>query len=167
MVVESEDPRPDSSRGARTQWMNVLVYHLLITLVNLLNLPLEHGTYVPRRSTRLTLLTKRIDHLKLLKSGLDPDDPAAVRAYLVPLKHLLFEIRFLLEQEPDLRPNPDFAPELERVETLLYNAEGIDDFPEVARLSYRLSILLPYYEDPDALAARRAQADEYERLRPR
>ena len=160
-------PPPDPDRPYRTQWMNVLVYHLLITLVNLLNLPLEKGTYVPRRSNRLTVYSKHLAHLKLLKSELDARDPAAVRAYLIPLKDLAFEVRFLLEQEPNLQPNPDFLPDFERFETLLYNAQGVEDFPELADLAYRLSILLPFYEDPAALEERREQVARWAAMRER
>lgn len=161
------DEPEEFPRGERTRWMNVLVYHLLISIVNVLNLPLEKGTFVPRRAFRLTVMKNQVDHFRLLKRELDPTDPGSVRAFLLPVKALFFEIRFLLEQDPTLRPNPDFLPDLERLETLLYNVQDVSDFGDVADLAYRLSILLPYYEDPSALEMRRAQAAEFDRLRPR
>lgn len=146
----------------RVQMMNFTVYHLLISLANLLNLPLPDGTYVPRRGARLTVYQKDIALLKMLKGSLDADDPVAVRAYLVAVKHLVFEARFLLEQEPTLSKNVEFFEGFERLETLVHAAQDTSDFREVAALAYRLSILLPFYEDEDALADRRRQAEAWD-----
>jgi len=157
-------PEPPREGPSRVQMMNFTVYQLLISLVNLLNLPLPDGTYVPRRSARLTVFEKHVRHLRLLKDALATDDPAALRAYLLPIKSLAFEVEFLLEQEPDLARNPDFFDGFRRLQTLLHNAEETADFAECADLAYRLSILLPFYEDPLYLEARRRQADEYDRM---
>lgn len=147
--------------------MNFTVYHLLISLVNLLRLPLEKGTYVPRRSQRLTVFTRDLDELKLLKTALDRENPEAIRAYLLAVKGILFEIGFLLEQDPDLQKNPDFFEALPRLETLLHNAGAVEDFGEIADVAYRLSILLPFYVWEETLDERRAQLAEFERQKER
>ena len=45
----------------RVPWANVVAYHLLLSLVNLLNVPLPQGTFIPRRSLQLTVLDKDVD----------------------------------------------------------------------------------------------------------
>jgi hypothetical protein len=60
---------------------------------------------------------------------------------------------------------PEFKEGFDRLETLVHNAADAGDFEELAGLAYRLSILLPFFEDPSSLDRRRAQVTEYERLR--
>ena len=147
--------------------MNVLIYHHLITVVNLLNLPREQGTFVPRRSTRLTVYTRHLDHLKLMKNEFRDLPETGFRGYLMAVKEVVFEIGFLLEQDQDLQRNPDFFRDFTRLETLVHNLGGVEDLGEAADLAYKLSVLLPFYEDPATLEMRRAQAAEFLRMRGR
>ncbi|HWG91736.1 MAG TPA: hypothetical protein VNZ52_12880 [Candidatus Thermoplasmatota archaeon] len=152
---------------SRTSWMNVLIYHLLISVVNLLHLPREKGTFVPRRSARLTVYTKHLDHLRLLKSKFEGATEAELQAYLIAVKEMLFEIQFLLEQEDGLKRNPDFAEDFRRLMNLVHNLGSVEDFKEAADLAYKLSVLLPFYEDDATLEMRRAQAAEFNRMKGR
>lgn len=147
--------------------MNVLIYHLLISVVNLLNLPREKGTFVPRRSTKLTIYTKHLDHVKVLKSEFKGMGEDALRGYLAAVKEQLFEIGFLCEQEDDLQRNPDFFEDFRRLQNLVHNLGSVEDFGEAADLAYKLSVLLPYYEDPATLEMRRAQAAAFLKMKGR
>lgn len=149
----------------RVQFANLVAYHLLISLVNLLNLPLPQGTFIPRRSLQLTVLDRDVARLRMLKRELDQEDPAAVRGYLVAAKALLFELEVALHQWQDLRRNPDFGADLERLSVLLSGARDLDDAEGVRDLAYKLSVMLPFYEYEDAMRERNATAQRWFRER--
>ena len=149
----------------RVQFANLVAYHLLISLVNLLNLPLPQGTFIPRRSLRLTVLDKDVERLRMLKRELDHADPSAVRGYLVAAKALLFELEVALHQWPDLARNPAFAADLERLSVLLPGAQDLGDAEGVRDLAYKLSVMLPFYEYEDAMKERNATAERWFRER--
>lgn len=164
-MVARAGGRPVAAPPSRVQWANVVAYHLLLSLVNLLNLPLPHGTFVPRRSVQLTVMTRDVERLRMLKRELDAGDPAAVRGYLVAAKALLFELEVALHQWPDLKANPAFGPDLDRLSTLLGQASGLDDAEAARDLAYKLSVMLPYYEDESAMLERNAVAHKWFRDR--
>lgn len=139
---------------SRVQFANMVAYHILVSLVNVLNLPLEKGTFIPRRSAQLTVLDRDVERLRMLKRELDVDDPAAVRGYLVGAKVLLFELEWSLHQWADLRPNPEFGPDLARLSTLVAQASALDDAEGARDLAYKLSVMLPFFEDEDAMRGR-------------
>jgi hypothetical protein len=138
---------------SRTQFVNLLAYHTLVSLVNLLNLPLPHGSFFPRRADDLTLLDRDVARLRMLKAELDAGDPAAVRGFLIGAKALLFELEFLLHQERGLQRNEAFFADLERLGNLLAQADTLADAAHLRNLAYKLVIRLPFYDD-------RARADE-------
>ena len=146
---------------SRVQFANIVAYHLLISLVNLLNLPLPQGTFIPRRSLRLTVLDRDVARLRMLKRELDQDDPAAVRGYLVAAKALLFELEMALHQWPDLARNEPFFEDLDRLGTLLSSARDLGDAEGVRDLAYKLSVMLPFYEVEDAMRERNATAQRW------
>jgi hypothetical protein len=143
------------------QWANIVAYHLLLSLVNLLNLPLPDGTFIPRRSPQLRVLDKDVARLRMLKNELDPQDEAEVRGYLVAPKALLFELEVALHQWPDLRRNDAFFADFERLATLLSTMRDLDDARGVRDLAYKLSVMLPFYEDEDAMRERNATAQKW------
>jgi hypothetical protein len=149
----------------RVQFANLVAYHLLLSLVNLLNLPLPQGTFIPRRSFQLTVLDKDVARLRMLKRELDQEDPAAVRGYLVAAKALLFELEVALHQWPGVQRNPAFAADLERLSVLLSGAQDLGDAEGVRDLAYKLSVMLPFYEYEDAMRERNATADRWFRER--
>ena len=150
---------------SRVQLANVVAYHLLITLVNLLNLPLPKGTFIPRRSMQLRVLDKDVERLRMLKRELDATSPDAVRGYLVASKATLFELEVLMHQWPDLSPNAQFAADLERLQNLMGPAQDLADAEAARDLAYKLSVMLPFYEDEDAMRERNATADAWFRKR--
>lgn len=156
---------PVATPPSRVQWANVVAYHLLVSLVNLLNLPLPQGTFIPRRSLRLTVLDRDVERLRMLKRELDADDPSAVRGYLVAAKALLFELEFLLHQWPDLQRNEAFVADMERLSVLLVGAQDLGDAEGVRDLAYKLSVMLPFYEDEEAMRERNATAEKWFRDR--
>jgi len=153
-------PRP-------AQFANLVAYHVLISLVNLLNLPLPHGTFIPRRSWQLTVLDKDVERLRMLKRELDVDDPAAVAGYLVGTKALLFELEVALHQWPDLPRNEAFFADLDRLAVLLSGTRDLGDAEGVRDLAYKLSIMLPYYEVEESMRERNATAEKWFRSRER
>jgi hypothetical protein len=145
----------------RTQFANIVAYHLLISLVNLLNLPLPKGTFIPRRSWQLHVMTADVERLRMLKKELDTDDPAAVRGFLVGAKVTLFELEVFLHQWPDLARNAAFDADLVRLSMLVAQASALDDAEAARDLAYKLSVMLPFYEDEDAMRERNATADDW------
>lgn len=145
----------------RVQFTNIVAYHILLSLVNLLNLPLAKGTFVPRRSMSLTVLERDVERLRMLKKELDLESPEAVRGYLVGAKTLAFELAFLFHQDTSLPRNEAFFEDFERLSTLLSHAETVDDAAHMRELAYKLSVMLPYYEDAERMEARNAQADAW------
>jgi hypothetical protein len=142
----------------RTQVANLLAYHSLVTLVNLLNLPLPRGSFFPRRGDDVTVLDGDVARLRMLKAELDASDPAAARGFLVAVRGLLFEVGFLLHQERALRRNPAFWEDFDRFGTLLEQAGNLRDLEELRDLAYKLVIELPFYEDEARLAERNGTA---------
>lgn len=136
------------------QWANVTAYHLLLTLVNLLNLPLPKGTFVPRRSMQLHVLDKDVERLRMLKRELDPENPDEVRGFLVAAKALVMEVQWLLHQWPDLPANPQFVADMERLTTLTAQMQDLGDAEGARDLAYKLTVMLPFYEDEDAMRER-------------
>lgn len=163
--MSSTPPPGPSGPPTRVQMANVAAYHLLLSLVNLLNLPLPKGTFIPRRSARLTVLDRDVERLRMLKRELDAGDPAAVRGYLVAAKALLFELEFLLHQWQDLSRNEAFFADLERLCVLLPGARDLGDMEGVRDLAYKLSVMLPFYELEDAMRERNAVAQKWFRER--
>ena len=153
-------PRP-------AQFANLVAYHVLISLVNLLNLPLPHGTFIPRRSWQLTVLDKDVERLRMLKRELDVADPAAVAGYLVGAKALLFELEVALHQWPNLPRNEAFFADLERLSLLLAQIRDLDDAEGMRDLAYKLSVMLPFYEMEDGMRERNATAEKWFRSRER
>lgn len=149
----------------RVQWANIVAYHLLISLVNLLNLPLPQGTFIPRRSLQLRVLERDVERLRMLKRELDPADDAEVRGYLLGPKALLFEVEVLLHQWPDLQRNPAFFADFDRLNLLVPQMQDLSDAEGVRDLAYKLSVMLPFYEDEDAMAERNATAEKWFRDR--
>lgn len=154
-----------ASPPSRVQFANIVAYHVLLSLVNLLNLPLPQGTFIPRRSAQLRVLDKDVERLRMLKRELDRDDPAAVRGYLVGAKAVLFELEFLLHQWPDLPRNEAFFADLVRLTNILSGAVDLDDAEGVRDLAYKLSVMLPYYEYEDAMRERNVTAEKWYRDR--
>lgn len=146
---------------SRVQFTNLVAYHILLSLVNLLNLPLARGTFVPRRSMTLTVLERDVERLRMLKRELDLDNPDAVRGYLVGAKTLAFELSFLFHQDNALARNEAFFADFERLTTLLSQAETIEDAAHTRDLAYKLSVMLPYYEDADRMEERNGQAAQW------
>jgi hypothetical protein len=146
---------------SRVQFANIVAYHLLISMVNLLNLPLPHGTFIPRRSAQLTVLERDVERLRMLKRELDLDNPDAVAGYLVGAKALLFELEFLIHQWPDLPRNAAFFADLERVSTIMSQTRDLADAEGVRDLAYKLSVMLPFYESEDGMRERNATADRW------
>ena len=142
----------------RTQWANIVAYHLLISLVNLLNLPLPEGTFIPRRSPQLLVLDKDVARLRMLKNELDATSEGEVRGYLVAPKALCFELEVALHQWPELQRNAAFFEDFERLGTLLSTTRDLDDARGVRDLAYKLSVMLPFYEDEAAMNERNATA---------
>ncbi len=151
-------PPPAFNRG---QFTNLVAYQLLLTLVNLLNLPLPQGTFVPRRSLTLTVLERDIERLRMLKRELDPNNPDAVRGYLVGAKALVFELDFLFHQDHDLARNPEFFADFERLSTLISGGDTLADAAETRDLAYKLTVMLPYYEDEARMRERNEQARKW------
>ena len=149
------------------QWANVVAYHLLVSLVNLLNLPLPQGTFIPRRSMQLRVLDKDVARLRMLKAELDPASPEEVRGYLLAPKALAFELDVLLHQWPDLPRNEAFFADAERLGTLLSQMRDLGDAEGVRDLAYKLSVMLPFYEDEVAMTERNATAERWFRARER
>ena len=156
-----------ASPPGAVQWANVVAYHLLISLVNLLNLPLPRGTFIPRRSFQLTVLDKDVERLRMLKRELDPANADEVRGYLVASKAVAFELEMLLHQWPQLRRNPAFFEDVERLGTLVSQLRDLDDAAGVRDLAYKLSVMLPFYEDEDAMRERNGTAERWFRERER
>lgn len=136
------------------QWANASAYHLLVSLVNLLNLPLPKGTFIPRRADTLTVLDRDVERLRMLKRELDLDDPAAVRGYLVAAKAVMLELTWALHQWRELKRNPAFDADLERLGTLVAQMRDLGDAEGVRDLAYKLAIMLPFYEDSDRMRER-------------
>jgi len=147
-----------STRPNGTQFANIVAYHVLLSLTNLLNLPLPQGTFIPRRSMQLHVLDKDVERLRMLKRELDVADPGAVAGFLVGAKALLFELEMSTHQWPDLARNPEFFADLDRLSNLLGAARDLDDAAGIRDLAYKLSIMLPFYEDEEAMRERNATA---------
>lgn len=143
------------------QWANASAYHLLVSLVNLLNLPLPKGTFIPRRAATLTVLDRDVERLRMLKRELDPDDPAAVRGYLVAAKAVLLELTWALHQWRDLKRNPEFDADLERLGTVVAQMRDLGDAEGVRDLAYKLAIMLPFFEDEERMRERNAIAKRW------
>lgn len=150
---------------SRAQFANVVAYQLLLSLVNLLNLPLPHGTFIPRRGWQLTVLDKDVERLRMLKRELDVASPDAVAGYLVGAKALLFELEVALHQWHDLPRNEPFFADLERLALLLAQTRDLDDAEGVRDLAYKLSVMLPYYEIEANKDERNATAERWYRSR--
>lgn len=142
-------------------WANITAYQLLLSLVNLLNLPLPQGTFIPRRSARLTVLDRDVARLRMLKAELDATNPDEVRGYLLAPKALVFEVEVLLHQWQALPRNEPFFEDLERLVTLVSQMRDLDDAAGVRDLAYKLSVMLPYYEDAEARDERNATAERW------
>jgi len=143
------------------QWANIVAYHLLVSLVNLLNLPLKEGTFIPRRSMQLRVLDKDIERLRMLKSEIDPQNADEVRGFLVAPKAILFELEVALHQWPELSRNAEFFADFERLANLLSQMRDLDDARGVRDLAYKLSVMLPFYEDEDAMLERNVTAAKW------
>lgn len=150
---------------SNVQWANVIAYHLLLTLVNLLNLPLPQGTFIPRRSIQLTVLDRDVERLRMLKRELDPENADEVRGFLVAPKALLFELQMALHQWRDLKRNGAFFDDFERLATLVSQLQDLSDAEGVRDLAYKLSVMLPFYEDEPAMRERNAVAERWFRKR--
>ncbi|MFA5860270.1 MAG: hypothetical protein WDA16_01110 [Candidatus Thermoplasmatota archaeon] len=159
-------PAPDTTGrverpASPSQFANIVAYHLLISLVNLLNLPLPKGTFIPRRGWQLHVMNADVERLRMLKRELDTSDPGAVRGFLVGAKATLFELEVCLHQWPDLQRNPKFEADFARLSNLVAQANALDDAEEARDLAYKLSVMLPFYEDEAAMLARNKTADEW------
>jgi hypothetical protein len=143
---------------SRVQFANIVSYHLLITLVNLLNLPLEDGTFIPRRGWQLRVMSADIERLRMLKQEFDVSNEDAVRGYLVAAKATLFELEVALHQWPELQRNAEFAADLARLQNILGPAHDLVAAEGARDLAYKLSVMLPFYEDEDAMRERNATA---------
>lgn len=143
------------------QRANIVAYHLLLSLVNLLNLPLKDGTFIPRPSPQLHVLDKDVTRLRMLKAELDTTNADEVRGFLLASKTLLFELEVAIHQWPDLPRNAAFFGDLERLATLLTQARDLDDAAGVRDLTYKLSIMLPFFELEDAMRERNATAQKW------
>ena len=150
---------------SRAQFANLVAYQLLISLVNLLNLPLPHGTFIPRRAWQLTVLEKDVERLRMLKRELDVTSPDAVAGYLVGAKAVLFELEVALHQWHDLARNEAFFADLERLSLLLAQTRDLHDAEGVRDLAYKLSIMLPFYEVEENMRERNATAQKWFRSR--
>lgn len=144
-----------------TQWANIVSYHLLLSFVNLLNLPLKDGTFIPRRSLQLRVLEKDIERLRMLKRELDPTSPEEVRGFLVAPKALFFELEVALHQWPELTRNAEFFTDFESLGNLVGQMHDLDDARGARDLAYKLSVMLPFFEDADAMAERNATASKW------
>jgi hypothetical protein len=145
----------------RTQAANFVAYHALVTLVNLLNLPLPESGFFPHRSVDFTVLGADVRRFEMLKRELAAARPDALRGYLMAVKAMAFEVRFLLNQDPGLLRNEAFFADFERLTTLAAQAEGAEDAAQMRNLAYKLVIMLPYYEDPARLTGRNATAEAW------
>lgn len=145
----------------RTQWANIVCYHLLVTLTNLLNLPLRDGTFIPRRSMQLHVLDNDVERLRMLKSELDAANADEVRGFLLAPKALLFELEVALHQWPDLRRNAAFFEDFTRLGTLIGQMRDLDDASGVRDLAYKLSVMLPFYEYEEAMRERNETAEKW------
>lgn len=154
-------PQAPPGPWSRAQFANFVAYHTLISLANLLNLPLPKGTFFPRRSFRLTVLDRDVARLRMLKDELDTKEPAAVRGYLLGVKALHFELQFSLHQEPDLSRNAQFFDDFERFSTMVSQAETTRDAEDLRNLAYKLSIMLPFFEDEALMRERNATAEKW------
>jgi predicted RNase H-like HicB family nuclease len=154
-------PSEPFSRASRVQFTNLVAYQLLLSLVNLLNLPLPQGTFVPRRSMRLTVLERDVERLRMLKRELDFENPDAVRGFLVGAKALVFELDFLFHQDRDLPRNEAFFADFERLSTLISQGDTLADAEETRDLAYKLSVMLPYYEEEAFMRERNVQAERW------
>jgi hypothetical protein len=145
----------------RTQFVNLVIHHSLVSLVNLLNLPLPEGSFFPRRGDDLTLLGRDVRRLAMLKAELDRTDAGAVRGFLLSVRALLFEVEFMLHQERALPRNEAFFADFERLSNLLAQADSLEDVAQVRNLAYKLVIRLPYYDDAARMAERNATAERW------
>ena len=145
----------------RTQWANIVCYHLLVTLTNLLNLPLRDGTFIPRRAMQLHVLNNDVERLRMLKDELEATNPDEVRGFLLGPKALLFELEVALHQWPDLKRNGAFFADFERLGTLIGQMRDLDDAAGVRDLAYKLSVMLPFYEYDEAMAERNDTAEKW------
>ena len=146
---------------SRTQWANIVCYHLLVTLTNLLNLPLRDGTFIPRRAMQLTVLHNDVERLRMLKAELDGANADEVRGFLLAPKALLFELEVALHQWPDLPRNAAFFDDFARLSTLIGQMRDLDDASGVRDLAYKLSVMLPFYEYEDAMRDRNETAEKW------
>lgn len=146
---------------SRVQWANIVAYHLLVTLTNLLNLPLADGTFIPRRSMQLRVLHNDVERLRMLKNELALENEDEVRGYLLAPKALLFELEVALHQWPDLPRNPDFFEDFARLATLIGQMRDLDDASGVRDLAYKLSVMLPFYEYEEAMRERNETAAKW------
>lgn len=140
------------------QWANATAYQLLLTLANLLNLPLPQGTFFPRRSLQLRMLDADVERLRMLKRDLDTTNPDEVRGYLVAARAIVLELTWSIHQWPDLRPNEEFMADMERLTTLTAQMRDIGDAEGARDLAYKLSIMLPFYEDEERMRERNETA---------
>lgn len=145
----------------RTQWANIVCYHLLVTLTNMLNLPLRDGTFIPRRAMQLHVLNNDVERLRMLKDELDATNADEVRGFLLAPKALLFELEVALHQWPDLARNPAFFDDFARLGTLIGQMRDLDDAAGVRDLAYKLSVMLPFYEYEEAMRERNGTAEKW------
>lgn len=150
-----------ASPARAVQWANIVAYHLLITLVNLLNLPLKDGTFIPRRAMQLRVLDADVERLRMLKAELDATSAEQVSGFLVAPKTLLFELEVALHQWPELPRNEPFFEDLQRLGTLLSSLRDLEDARGVRDLAYKLSVMLPFYEDEAAMRERNETAERW------
>jgi len=150
--------RPVASPPSRVQWANIVAYHLLVSLTNLLNLPLRDGTFIPRRAMQLHVLHNDVERLRMLKGELDAANAHEVRGFLLAPKALLFELEVALHQWPDLPRNAAFFEDFARLSTLVAQMGDLADAAAVRDLAYKLSVMLPFYEYEDAMRERNATA---------
>ncbi|HEX2022455.1 MAG TPA: hypothetical protein VHH36_07060 [Candidatus Thermoplasmatota archaeon] len=161
------DERAPPAGPSRVQFANFAAYRTLLSIVNLLNLPLADGTFFPPRGAQLTVMNHDVERLRMLKRELDPDDPAAVRGFLVAPKALLLELQFLLHQFPGLPENRAFFDDLARLHAAMAGVETAADAAEVRDLAYKLSVMLPFYQMEDAMRDRNSLADRWYAARER
>lgn len=146
---------------SRVQVANWAVHHTLMSLVNLLNLPLPQGGFFPRRASELTLLDADVARLRMLKQGLGAEGDDVIRGYLLGVQALAFEVGFMLHQDPNLPRNPQFFADFERFSNLASQASTRRDAEEMRNLAYKLSIMLPFFEDEPRMAERNATAERW------
>ena len=150
-----------ASPPSRVQWANIVAYHLLVTLVNLLNLPLRDGTFIPRRAMQLHVLNDDVERLRMLKAELSGENPDEVRGFLLGPKALLFELEVALHQWPELPRNPEFFDDFARLGTLIGQMGDLSDAAGVRDLAYKLSVMLPFYEYEEAMRERNETAEKW------